>query len=158
IQAPPAERVVNVAGCMVPPPLQSPSSDLTGQRPTVTRFSSDLSERLLQGDRRALSKAITLIESTRAEDREGTERLLRDILPATGKASRVGLSGTPGAGKSTFIEAFGSFLPEQGHRVAVLAVDPSSRRSGGSILGDKTRMDRLSRDRRAFIRPSPSAG
>lgn len=124
----------------------------------MTGSPSDLSARLLAGDRRALAKAITLIESTRPEDRAAAEALLQAALPATGKAIRVGLSGTPGAGKSTFIESFGSYLTESGRKVAVLAVDPSSRRSGGSILGDKTRMERLSRDRRAFIRPSPSSG
>lgn len=108
------------------------------------------------GDRRALARAITLAESTRAGDREAAERLLEHLLPATGRAMRIGISGAPGAGKSTFIEAFGTFLTGQGHRVAVLAVDPSSQRSGGSILGDKTRMEKLARDPNAFIRPSPS--
>ncbi len=115
-----------------------------------------LSQRLIAGDRRALAKAITLIESTRATDRAVADRLLAAILPASGRAVRVGLSGTPGAGKSTFIEAFGTYLTAAGHKVAVLAVDPSSRRSGGSILGDKTRMEHLSRDPNAFIRPSPA--
>jgi LAO/AO transport system kinase len=115
-----------------------------------------LARRLLSGDRRALAKAITLIESTRAGDRAAADALLATILPETGKAIRIGLSGTPGAGKSTFIEAFGTYLTAAGHKVAVLAVDPSSRRSGGSILGDKTRMERLSRDVKAFIRPSPA--
>lgn len=108
------------------------------------------------GDRRALARAITLVESTRPHDREAAEALLASLLPATGKAVRVGISGAPGAGKSTFIEAFGTYLTGQGKRVAVLAVDPSSRRSGGSILGDKTRMERLARDPNAFIRPSPA--
>ncbi len=124
----------------------------------MTRHGHDLPERLVAGDRRALAKAITLIESTRPADRAAAEALLAAILPATGKAVRIGLSGTPGAGKSTFIEAFGTYLTGLGRRVAVLAVDPSSRRSGGSILGDKTRMERLSRDPAAFIRPSPSSG
>lgn len=115
-----------------------------------------LAARLVSGDRRALAKAITLIESTRKADREAADALLGAILPKSGGAIRIGLSGTPGAGKSTFIEAFGTFLTGKGHKVAVLAVDPSSRRSGGSILGDKTRMERLSRDRNAFIRPSPA--
>jgi len=117
-----------------------------------------LAKRLISGDRRALAKAITLIESTRPDDRAAADRLLAAVLPHTGGAIRIGLSGTPGAGKSTFIEAFGTFLTKAGHKVAVLAVDPSSRRSGGSILGDKTRMERLSRDPDAFIRPSPAAG
>ncbi len=115
-----------------------------------------LARRLVAGDRRALAKAITLIESTRRPDRAAADALLTAILPATGAAIRIGLSGTPGAGKSTFIEAFGTHLTAAGHKVAVLAVDPSSRRSGGSILGDKTRMERLSRDPNAFIRPSPA--
>ena len=108
--------------------------------------------------RRAMAKAITLLESTRADHRLRADALLGALLPATGKGFRLGLSGVPGVGKSTFIEALGLFLVEQGHRVAVLAVDPSSSVSGGSILGDKTRMERLSIDARAFIRPSPASG
>jgi LAO/AO transport system kinase len=108
------------------------------------------------GDRRALARAITLIESTRAADRAEAEALLTSLLPHTGKSMRLGISGAPGAGKSTFIEAFGGLLTGTGKRVAVLAVDPSSQRSGGSILGDKTRMERLARDPNAFIRPSPA--
>ena len=108
------------------------------------------------GDRRALAKAITLIESNRRDDQAMAQSLLATLLPDTGRALRVGLSGAPGVGKSTFIESFGSYLLDQGMRVAVLAVDPSSQRSGGSILGDKTRMERLALDPRAFIRPSPS--
>ena len=114
----------------------------------------DLTTALVQGDRRALSRAITLIESTRADHRARALALLSD-LPGR-QALRIGLSGTPGVGKSTFIEAFGKMLTGQGLRVAVLAVDPSSVRSGGSILGDKTRMEMLARDPMAFIRPSPS--
>jgi LAO/AO transport system kinase len=110
------------------------------------------------GERRALAKAITLVESTRADHREQADVLLTELMPATGGALRLGISGVPGVGKSTFIEAFGLFLIDQGHRVAVLAVDPSSSVSGGAILGDKTRMERLSMDLRAFIRPSPSSG
>ena len=115
----------------------------------------DLAERVSAGDRRALARAITLVESGRADHRAAAEALLA-ALPAERQALRIGLSGTPGVGKSTFIEAFGMMLIGQGLRVAVLAVDPSSARSGGSILGDKTRMDRLSREPGAFIRPSPS--
>ncbi len=118
----------------------------------------DLAARLKSGERRALAKAITLVESHRTKDREAAEALLTECLPATGGAMRLGLSGAPGVGKSTFIEAFGTYLTGQGHKVAVLAVDPSSVRSGGSILGDKTRMERLSRDPNAFIRPSPTGG
>jgi LAO/AO transport system kinase len=124
----------------------------------LTRHGHDLPERLTAGDRRALAKAITLIESTRAADRAAAEVLLAAILPATGKAVRIGLSGTPGAGKSTFIEAFGTYLTGLGRRVAVLAIDPSSRRSGGWSLGDTPRLERLSRDPNAFIRASPSSG
>jgi LAO/AO transport system kinase len=108
--------------------------------------------------RRAVAKAITLLESTRADHRARADDLLNALLPATGKSFRLGISGVPGVGKSTFIEALGLHLVEQGHRVAVLAVDPSSSVSGGSILGDKTRMERLSMDERAYIRPSPAGG
>ncbi|OOY27565.1 ATPase/protein kinase [Thioclava sp. L04-15] len=117
---------------------------------------ADLATRILAADRRALARAITLVESGRAEHRAKATALL-DALAGEGRqALRIGLSGTPGVGKSTFIEAFGMMLTAKGLRVAVLAVDPSSARSGGSILGDKTRMERLSRDPNAFIRPSPS--
>ncbi len=113
-------------------------------------------EALRAGDRRVLARAITLVESTNPADREKAEQLLSDVLPKAGRAMRIGISGAPGAGKSTFIEAFGTYLTGKGHKVAVLAVDPSSRRSGGSILGDKTRMEKLARDPNAFIRPSPA--
>jgi len=108
--------------------------------------------------RRAMAKAITLLESTRPEHRALADELLTALLPHTGNSLRLGISGVPGVGKSTFIEALGLYLIERGHRVAVLAVDPSSSISGGSILGDKTRMERLSVHERAFIRPSPSGG
>ena len=121
-----------------------------------------LSDALLGSDagakRRALAKAITLLESTRAEHRPRADTLLNALLPLTGDALRIGISGVPGVGKSTFIEGLGLRLIEQGHRVAVLAVDPSSSLSGGSILGDKTRMERLSTHPAAFIRPSPASG
>ncbi len=117
-----------------------------------------LAGQVRSGDRRALARAITLVESTRADHRETAEHLVAALLPDTGRAIRVGISGPPGAGKSTFIEAFGLHLLEAGRKPAVLAVDPSSPVSGGSILGDKTRMEYLSRDERAFIRPSPSGG
>ena len=116
-----------------------------------------LRDPILRGDRRALSRAITLAESTRPDHRDRAAALLDALRGAGREAMRIGLSGTPGVGKSTFIEAFGSRLTGQGRRVAVLAVDPSSARTGGSILGDKTRMERLARDGRAYIRPSPSA-
>ena len=108
--------------------------------------------------RRAIAKAITLLESTRADHRAQADELLTALLPHTGKSLRLGISGVPGVGKSTFIEALGLYLIEQGHRVAVLTIDPSSSVSGGSILGDKTRMEKLSVDQRAYIRPSPSSG
>jgi LAO/AO transport system kinase len=108
--------------------------------------------------RRALAKTITLLESTRADHRLRADELLGALLPHTGRAFRLGISGVPGVGKSTFIEALGLHLIGRGHRVAVLAVDPSSSVSGGSILGDKTRMERLSTEERAFIRPSPAGG
>ena len=115
----------------------------------------ELAKGVVASERRALARAITLVESGRADHRAAAMRLL-GALPQDRQALRIGLSGTPGVGKSTFIESFGMMLTEMGKRVAVLAVDPSSSRSGGSILGDKTRMDRLSREPNAFVRPSPS--
>ncbi len=108
--------------------------------------------------RRAMAKTITLLESTRADHRAQADELLTALLPSTGNSFRLGISGVPGVGKSTFIEALGLYLIKQGHRVAVLAVDPSSSISGGSILGDKTRMELLSVNDKAYIRPSPSSG
>ena len=108
--------------------------------------------------RRAVAKAITLLESTRPDHRLRADELLNAILPKSGQSFRLGISGVPGVGKSTFIEALGLYLIERGHRVAVLAIDPSSSVSGGSILGDKTRMEQLSVHEKAFIRPSPSSG
>ena len=116
----------------------------------------DFAKGVLNGDRRSLAQAITLAESTRTDHRAEAEALLAELLPRSGQSVRVGISGAPGVGKSSFIEAFGLHLAEHGHRVAVLAVDPSSRISGGSILGDKTRMEELSRHPSAFIRPSPA--
>ena len=113
---------------------------------------------VLVGDRAAIARAITLVESRRADHREQAQQLLAQLLPHTGNAIRVGISGVPGVGKSTFIDTLGMNLIAAGHRVAVLAVDPSSARTGGSILGDKTRMTRLANDEHAFVRPSPSAG
>jgi len=109
-------------------------------------------------DRRSLAKAITLVESKRDDHREQAQQLLEQVLPDTGNSIRIGITGIPGVGKSTFIEAFGCYLIKQGKKVAVLAVDPSSPVAGGSILGDKTRMEELSRQENAFIRPSPSEG
>jgi LAO/AO transport system kinase len=124
---------------------------------------SELARQVVEGDRRALARAITLAESTRADHRAEAEALLAEVLPNVGGAVRVGISGAPGSGKSTFIEALGTHLVAGhglggDHRVAVLAVDPSSTRSGGSILGDKTRMEQLTRSPNAFVRPSPTSG
>ena len=123
---------------------------------------SAMLDALLHGDaaqqRRLIAKAITLLESTRPDHRAQADELLTALLPHAGNAFRLGISGVPGVGKSTFIEALGLYLIDQGHRVAVLAVDPSSSVSGGSILGDKTRMEKLSVHEKAFIRPSPSSG
>ncbi|MGN6607311.1 MAG: methylmalonyl Co-A mutase-associated GTPase MeaB [Jatrophihabitans sp.] len=121
-------------------------------------MASALVEGVLAGQRAAVARAITLVESKRTDHREQAQQLLRDLLPHTGKSVRIGISGVPGVGKSTFIDQFGVNLIAEGHRVAVLAVDPSSGRTGGSILGDKTRMARLAVEQHAFVRPSPSAG
>jgi LAO/AO transport system kinase len=113
---------------------------------------------VLEGDRSILARAVTLIESTNDAHRDQAREVLNELLPHTGGASRIGITGVPGVGKSTFIESFGLNLTAEGHRLAVLAVDPTSERTGGSILGDKTRMQHLSVNERAFIRPSPSSG
>ncbi len=126
--------------------------------PTTATLAHDLLGGESMAQRRAMAKAITLLESTRADHREMGDELLTALLPHTGRSMRVGISGVPGVGKSTFIEALGLHLIGLGHRVAVLAVDPSSSLSGGSILGDKTRMEHLSVHPRAYIRPSPSSG
>jgi LAO/AO transport system kinase len=115
-------------------------------------------EGVISGDRAKLAQAITLIESRNADHQKLAQEMLVALLPRTGKSLRIGISGLPGAGKSTFIDAFGTMLTGQGHKVAVLAVDPTSSRTGGSILGDKTRMTRLAMDENAFIRPSPTGG
>jgi len=117
-----------------------------------------LAQAIRTGDRAALPRAITLVESTRPDHREQAQRLLLELMPDAGKGLHVGITGVPGVGKSTAIEALGMYLIEQGHRVAVLAVDPSSTRTGGSILGDKTRMARLAVHPDAYIRPSPTSG
>ena len=129
--------------------------------PSENTLSADdqlLVDGVLAGQRRALAKTITLIESTRIDHQQRAQKVLAELLPHTGQAIRIGISGVPGAGKSTFIEALGIWLIDKGHRLAVLAVDPSSSVSGGSILGDKTRMELLCQREQAFIRPSPSAG
>lgn len=137
--------------------MTDPISAVSVSDPAVSDpLVADLVPRILAGERRALARAITLVESGRADHRAQAAALLETLAGAGRQALRIGLSGTPGVGKSTFIEAFGLMLTGQGLKVAVLAVDPSSARSGGSILGDKTRMERLSRDPMAFIRPSPS--
>ena len=123
------------------------------------KFSNqELINGITKGDKRLLGKAITLIESRKSEHREQAERLLKEIMPYTGKSVRVGITGVPGAGKSTFIENFGRLAIRKGKKVAVLAIDPSSSLNKGSILGDKTRMEELAREENAFIRPSPSSG
>lgn len=129
------------------PPPKRPGVDIDG-----------LVAGVRNGDRATLARAITLVESTRADHQVAAQELLVRLTPFAGTAQRIGISGVPGVGKSTFIDTFGSKLTEQGHRVAVLAIDPSSTVSGGSILGDKTRMSKLSYDQRAYIRPSPTSG
>ncbi|HSN33495.1 MAG TPA: methylmalonyl Co-A mutase-associated GTPase MeaB [Ideonella sp.] len=137
---------------MAQPPSTSPRG-----RPAAVDTGA-LASGIRAGDRASLARAITLIESKRADHRADAHRLVQELLPASGKAVRLGITGAPGAGKSTTIDALGAYLTEHGPKVAVLAVDPSSSRSGGSILGDKTRMARLAVDAHAFIRPSPSSG
>jgi LAO/AO transport system kinase len=133
-----------------PPPLGEENGRVLSTKSYVQGVES--------GDRSVLARAITLIESNAPTHQERAQEVLKELLPRTGGSTRVGVTGVPGAGKSTFIETLGCRLTERGHKVAVMAVDPTSHRSHGSILGDKTRMDRLSRDPRAFIRPSPSGG
>jgi len=129
-----------------------------GRRTRRQLSTAELVEGVLSGDRTVLSRAITLVESRREEHTAQAQEILEKVMPSTGGSQRVGITGVPGVGKSTFIEAFGSNLTALGKKVAVLAVDPTSPRSGGSILGDKTRMGRLSIDPLAYIRPSPSSG
>ena len=119
---------------------------------------ASLARSVRSGDRASLARAITLIESKRADHQRAAHQLVQELLPATGQATRVGITGAPGVGKSLTIDTLGSHLTAKGHKVAVLAVDPSSSRSGGSILGDKTRMARLAIDAAAFVRPSPTSG
>src|SRR3569833_1248394 len=137
--------------------MAQPSSTSPRGRPTAVDTGA-LAAAIRAGDRASLARAITLIESKRADHRADAHGLVQELLPASGKAVRLGITGAPGAGKSTTIDALGTYLTGQGHRVAVLAVDPSSSRTGGSILGDKTRMARLAIDPHAFIRPSPASG
>ncbi|MGD9845067.1 MAG: methylmalonyl Co-A mutase-associated GTPase MeaB [Variibacter sp.] len=130
----------------------------SGGRGTTSPDIETLAAGIRAGDRAVLARAITLIESKRPDHQDAARALVQNLLPDTGKAIRVGITGMPGVGKSTTIDALGTFLTGEGHTVAVLTIDPSSRRTGGSILGDKTRMARLVNDPKAFIRPSPSAG
>ena len=128
----------------------------SGQTPELERNNTALVDGVLKRNRRALAQAITLIESTRFDHRDAANDLLQQLIPHSGHAIRLGISGVPGVGKSTFVEALGNHVIDQGHRVAVLTVDPSSAISGGSILGDKIRMELLSRRPEAYIRPSPA--
>ena len=125
----------------------------SGRTSDLEKNNSALVNGVLKGNRRALAQAITLIESTRFDHRDAANDLLQQLMPHSGHAIRLGISGVPGVGKSTFVEALGNHVMDQGHRVAVLTVDPSSAISGGSILGDKTRMELLSRRPEAYIRP-----
>jgi LAO/AO transport system kinase len=144
----------------------NPTEKAPGRQPPETlarqTFDSlaldDLAQRILSGDRAALARAITLVESSRPAHRRRAQELLQALLPHTGKAHRIGITGVPGVGKSTTIDQLGINLIAEGRRIAVLAVDPTSRRTGGSILGDKTRMQRLAASEHAFIRPSPTSG
>ena len=131
---------------------------MSSRRRAATPDLADLARGIRARERAVIARAITLVESRRADHQKAARRLVQELLPLTGKAIRVGITGSPGVGKSTTIDVLGTYLIEQGHKVAVLAVDPSSARSGGSILGDKTRMARLSASDHAFIRPSPSSG
>ena len=144
----------------VRPGIESPGSTAPSARRRASRALSveEHVEGILSGDRVVLGKTITLIESLRPEHNRKAMAVMERLLPHTGHAVRIGITGVPGVGKSTFIEALGSWLTERGHRIAVLAIDPSSQISRGSIMGDKTRMEKLSVDANAFIRPSPSAG
>src|SRR5512134_2373202 len=149
------------AGCDLPRPrathgISRPASVSMTKRLTATSTSEDHAAAIIGGDRRALARAITMIESQRADHRADAAALLDRLLPASGKSVRLGISGPPGVGKSTFIESFGLHVIGEGHRLAVLAIDPSSKIGGGSILGDKTRMAELAKHPSAFIRPSPA--
>ncbi len=137
-------------------PSVNPYSTFRRRKPTLT--AEEYVEGILRGDMRLLSQAVTLIESNLPSDQAIAQQVIERCLPYAGNAVRLGITGVPGAGKSTFIEALGTMLCQQGKHLAVLAIDPSSERSKGSILGDKTRMNHLSVEANAFIRPSPSAG
>jgi len=142
-----------------PPPSVSTDSVRRFLQKKKRNFSADeLTDGILKGDITLLSRAVTIIESSKQEHQNLAREIIHHCLPYSGKSCRIGITGVPGAGKSTFIEALGTLLIREGHRLAVLAIDPSSERSKGSILGDKTRMEELAGDRNAYIRPSPSAG
>ena len=143
-----------VPGVVQPPSVVPPKRGGARRRLSFNEYVQGI----FRGDRMILAKAITLIESTRAEDNELAQGIIQACLPKAGNSLRIGITGVPGAGKSTFLEALGTRLAQDGMKLAVLAVDPSSERSGGSILGDKTRMEQLSTCENAFIRPSPSRG
>ncbi|MDR2584838.1 MAG: methylmalonyl Co-A mutase-associated GTPase MeaB [Prevotellaceae bacterium] len=145
-------------GIPQPPSVNPAAADLFQKKRAPILQANEYVAGIKAQDRSILSQAITLIESTRPDHRQIAHKVLDGCLPHSGKSIRIGITGVPGAGKSTFIEAFGSLLTQAGHHLAVLAIDPSSQRSHGSILGDKTRMETLSADPLAFIRPSPSAG
>src|SRR5215813_3889465 len=131
---------------------------MSARSPTPLPDLTKLARGIRAGERAVIARAITLVESRRADHQKAARRLVQELLPSTGKAVRVGITGAPGVGKSTTIDALGTFLTAADHKVAVLAVDPSSARTGGSILADKTRMARLGSDPDAFVRPSPSSG
>ena len=145
-------------GIPKPPEINPRASDILKKKPAGSREVSTYLEGIRNKDISILAQAITLIESTREEDREKARELVSACLPFSGDSIRIGITGVPGVGKSTFIETFGKHITDSGHRLAVLAIDPSSDRSKGSILGDKTRMETLANDPHAFIRPSPSGG
>lgn len=145
-------------GIEQPDPVNPAILERLKQIKKKTLTTDDYVSGIFRGDINILSQAITLVESARVDHQAVAQEVINRCLPNTGKSVRIGITGVPGAGKSTFIEAFGKFLTAQGHKIAVLAIDPSSERSKGSILGDKTRMEELSCDPHAYIRPSPSAG
>ena len=152
------ESALNVQDGVNQPSQVNPYIDFSVRKHPSLLDKQTYIDGILSGDRMLLSRAITLIESSKQEHYQLAQSILEACIPHSGNAIRIGITGVPGAGKSTFIESFGKYLTKQGHQLAVLAIDPSSERSKGSILGDKTRMEELSTDENAFIRPSPSAG
>jgi LAO/AO transport system kinase len=152
------ESALHVQDGVKQPAIVSPYLDISKLKKTPLLDTQTCIEGILNGNRVILSQAITLIESHKQEHNHLSQSIVDACIPYSGKSIRIGITGVPGAGKSTFIESFGKYLTERGHKLAVLAIDPSSERSKGSILGDKTRMEELSADENAFIRPSPSAG